>query len=73
MSVRIEIGKRYSVHMVTGKDLVVMLTETKRAVIDLRDLSVRNFGIPERVVERIIKTLDDKNLTLQKWLKVSAR
>jgi hypothetical protein len=59
--------------MVTGKDLVVMLTETKRAVIDLRDLSVRNFGIPERVVERIIKTLDDKNLTLQKWLKVSAR
>lgn len=60
--------------MSTERHLIIYATTTKRAVIDVLDLRVtKNTGIPKRVIDRIIKTLDDKNLSLIRWMKAVSK
>jgi hypothetical protein len=73
VSVRIEIGKKYIVYAVTEYHVVIRLNDMKRAIVDLRDLSVRNFGISEYVIARVLEALADTSVNLFRWLKVSAK
>jgi transcription initiation factor IIE alpha subunit len=70
MSVRVEIGKKYVVYMATERHLIIMATELKRAVIDITDVRiVKNTGIPQRTLDRVLRVLADTRTNLFKWLK----
>jgi predicted transcriptional regulator len=56
--------------MPTEKHVVIIMTDVKRAVVDINELKViRNTGIPQMTVERILRKLSDTSTNLFKWLK----
>jgi len=70
MSIKIEIPKKYVVYMPTEKHLIIMISDTRKAVIDVQNLEIlRNFGVPQKTLAKLMDALTDKNLSLFKWLK----